>query len=109
MKPWKHGIGWLLVGQLLALLFVPLVATAHESRPAYLAINETAPGQFSVLWRTPVLAGMRLPIILKLPGRVKNLDDPVVSELATRSSNVAGSTRGRADWRGTASNSRACN
>ena len=30
----------------------------------------------------PVLAGMRLPIILKLPGRVKNLKDPVVSELA---------------------------
>jgi len=32
VKPWKHGIGWLLAVQLLALLFVPLVATAHESR-----------------------------------------------------------------------------
>ena len=37
-------------------------AWAHEARPAYLEIKETAPGQFSVLWRTPVLAGMRLPI-----------------------------------------------
>jgi hydrogenase/urease accessory protein HupE len=60
---------------------VPLAASAHESRPAYLAVNETAPGQFSVLWRTPVLAGMRLPIVLKLPDHVKNLKDPVVSEL----------------------------
>ena len=73
---------WLLAGQLLALLLVPLAASAHEARPAYLAVTETAPGQFSVLWRTPVLAGMRLPIVLKLPDRVKNLKEPVVSELA---------------------------
>ena len=53
-----------------------------SSRPAYLAVNETAPGQFSVLWRTPVLAGMRLPIVLRLPDRVRNLKDPVVSELS---------------------------
>ncbi len=81
MRRWQHGFGWLLAGQFLALLLVPLAASAHESRPAYLAVTETAPGQFSVLWRTPVLAGMRLPIVLKLPDRVKNLKDPVVSEL----------------------------
>lgn len=81
MKPCQRLIGWLLIGQLLALLLVPLTATAHESRPAYLAVKETAPGQFSLLWRTPVLAGMRLPVTLKLPGRVKNLTDPIVSEL----------------------------
>ena len=55
---------------------------AHESRPAYLEIKETAPGQFSVLWRTPVLAGMRLPVVLKIPDDVKNLKEPVVQELA---------------------------
>jgi hydrogenase/urease accessory protein HupE len=82
VKRWRHSFGWLLAGQLFALLLVPLAASAHEARPAYLAIKETAPGQFSVLWRTPVLAGMRLPIVLKLPDRVKNLKDPVVSELA---------------------------
>jgi hydrogenase/urease accessory protein HupE len=81
VKRWQHGFGWQLAGQLLALLLVPLAASAHESRPAYLAINETAPGQFSVLWRTPVLAGMRLPVVLKLPDRVKNQKDPIVSEL----------------------------
>jgi hypothetical protein len=57
------------------------VALAHESRPAYLEIKETAPGQFSVLWRTPVLAGMRLPVVLKLPDDVRNLRDPVTQEL----------------------------
>ena len=56
--------------------------SAHEARPAYLELKETAPGQFGVLWRTPVLAGMRLPIMLKLPDDVKNLKDPDVQELA---------------------------
>ena len=55
---------------------------AHEARPAYLEIKETAPGKFSVLWRTPVLAGMRLPLVLKIPDDVKNLKAPVVQELA---------------------------
>jgi hydrogenase/urease accessory protein HupE len=82
VKRWQICFGWQLAGQLLAFLLVPLAASAHESRPAYLAVNQTAPGQFSILWRTPVLAGMRLPIVLKLPDSVKNLKDPVVSELA---------------------------
>jgi hydrogenase/urease accessory protein HupE len=82
VKRWHLCFGWLLTGQLLALLLVPIAALAHESRPAYLAVNETAPGHFSILWRTPVLAGMRLPIVLKLPDHVKNQKDPVVSELS---------------------------
>jgi hydrogenase/urease accessory protein HupE len=64
------------------LLLAGAVASAHESRPAYLEIKETAPGQFSVLWHTPVLAGMRLPIVLKLPDDVKNLREPNVQELS---------------------------
>ena len=63
-----------------ALLFAP-AAGAHEVRPAYLELKETAPGQFSVLWRTPVLAGMRLPVVLKLPDDVRNVKDPVLQEL----------------------------
>ena len=63
-------------------LLASAIASAHEARPAYLEIKETAPGQFSVLWRTPVLAGMRLPIVLKLPDDVKNLREPNVQELA---------------------------
>ena len=66
----------------LALLLTGTAAQAHETRPAYLEVKETAPGQFSVLWRTPVLAGMRLPVVLKLPDDVRNLKEPVVQELA---------------------------
>jgi hypothetical protein len=62
-------------------LFTP-ASHAHESRPAYLEIKETAPGQYSVLWRTPVLAGMRLPLVLQMPQGVRNLREPVVQELA---------------------------
>jgi len=64
-----------------SLLLVPSV-WAHEARPAYLEIKETAPGQFSVLWRTPVLAGMRLPVVLQLPSDLKNTREPNVQELA---------------------------
>jgi len=67
---------------LLALFAAWPLALAHESRPAYLEIQETTPGQFSILWRTPVLAGMRLPLVLKLPDGVKNLKEPVIQELA---------------------------
>jgi len=65
---------------LLLLLFFP-AAHAHESRPAYLEIKETSPGTFSILWRTPVLSGMRLPVVLKLPDGVKNLKEPLTSQL----------------------------
>jgi hydrogenase/urease accessory protein HupE len=77
----KKRFGWLLVGVLAILLAGP-AAWAHEARPAYLELKETAPGQFSVLWRTPVLSGMRLPIVLKIPDDVQNLKEPTVQELA---------------------------
>ena len=66
---------------LASLLAVP-AARAHDARPAYLEIKETSPNKFSVLWRRPVLAGMRLPVILAMPNDVKNLKEPVVQELA---------------------------
>jgi hypothetical protein len=71
-----------LAGVVACLLLAASVASAHEARPAYLEVKETAPEQFSVLWRTPVLAGMRLPIVLKLPDDAKNLREPNVQELA---------------------------
>jgi hypothetical protein len=57
-------IAGIIAAALLALLAWPQSAHAHESRPAYLELKETAPGQFSLIWRTPVLAGMRLPVAL---------------------------------------------
>ena len=73
--PWLFAV-------LLASVFSLPTAWAHEARPAYLEIRETAPGRFNVLWRTPVLAGMRLPVVLKLPNDVRNVREPNVQELS---------------------------
>jgi hypothetical protein len=67
---------------LAAVALMPLASFAHEARPAHLDIKETAPGQFSVLFRTPVLAGMRLPLALQMPEGVRNVKPPVLDELA---------------------------
>ena len=56
-------------------------AWAHEPRPAFLDIKETASGRYEVLWRTPLNAGMRLPIALRFGDDVRNLTEPVVQEL----------------------------
>jgi hydrogenase/urease accessory protein HupE len=55
-------------------------AGAHESRPAYLQINEIAPDRYGVIWQTPVLSGMRLPVVLKLPDGVRDIAEPFVQE-----------------------------
>jgi hydrogenase/urease accessory protein HupE len=56
-------------------------ARAHESRPAYLQINETAPYRYEVLWRTPLLSGMRLPVVLNFSDGVSNVTEPAQREL----------------------------
>ena len=40
----------------------PAVATAHEVRPGYLELRETAPGVFRVLWKKPARGDMILKI-----------------------------------------------
>ena len=80
MIPWQN-FRRMIVGVVLAILFAFSSAQAHDIRPAYLELKETAPGQFNVLWRTPVMAGMRLPVVLKLSDEMRNLRDPVVQEL----------------------------
>jgi hypothetical protein len=73
--------GWL-IALMLALCALSAAAQAHEIRPAYLDLKETAPGRYDVIWRTPVLAGMRLPLVLQLPVGVRNLRDPQIDDLA---------------------------
>jgi len=76
------GFHWFLFVTLWLGLFAPVPnAWAHESRPAYLEINETTPGRYSVLWRTPVLSGMRLSVALKFSDDVRNVTEPTVQEL----------------------------
>jgi hydrogenase/urease accessory protein HupE len=68
------------VALLLLTALVP-AARAHEVRPAYLEITEADAGQYTFLWRTPVTAGMRLPVVLRLPDPTRDLREPIVQEL----------------------------
>jgi hydrogenase/urease accessory protein HupE len=70
-----------LVGGALAILIHTPGARAHEARPAYLEITETAPGRYNVLWRIPVLSGTRLPVVLRFPDEVRDVIEPGVHEL----------------------------
>ena len=72
----------LLLCALLAALAHGSLAQAHELRPAYLEINETAPGRYEMLWRTPLNAGMRLPVVLQLPDGTRNITEPSVREFS---------------------------
>ncbi|WP_419695549.1 HupE/UreJ family protein [Mesorhizobium muleiense] len=47
--------------------FLPTPADAHEIRPAYLAMLETAPDRFDVVWKVPALGEMRLGLYAHLP------------------------------------------
>ena len=70
----------LLLSIVLAALAHGSIARAHDSRPAYLEINETAPGRYEVLWRTPINAGMRLQVVLKFPDDARNITAPSEKE-----------------------------
>src|SRR5262245_34929386 len=61
-------------------------ASAHEVRPAYLEIIETAPNRYDLLWRVPVLNGNPLPVILETPEDARDIALPDNQEL--RSSHV---------------------
>jgi HupE / UreJ protein len=69
------------VAALLIALCALTAGRAHEIRPAYLDLKETAPSRYDVLWRTPVLAGMRLLIVLEMPDGVRNLREPQFDDL----------------------------
>jgi len=53
-------------------------AFAHEVRPAYLELRETAPGIYEGMWKVPARGDdMRLALDVRLPDEVRNLGKPV--------------------------------
>jgi hypothetical protein len=77
--------GWLQIvaaGLLAALVAPQSIARAHDIRPAYLQIDEIGPGRYQLLWRTPVLSGMRLPVVLRLPDEIRDVTEPATQELS---------------------------
>jgi hypothetical protein len=63
-----------------ALLAAP-AARAHEVRPAYLQIDQAGPDRYSVIWRTPLLSGMPLPVVLTFPDDVRTISGPGTQDL----------------------------
>jgi hydrogenase/urease accessory protein HupE len=55
---------------LLALLVSPVACLAHEVRPSFLELRETASGEFEVLWKTPMLGDRRLALEPEFSGDV---------------------------------------
>jgi hydrogenase/urease accessory protein HupE len=59
--------------RIIAAIFVALASAApptaaHEIRPAYLDMRETAPDRFAVTWKVPARGEMRLGLHARLPG-----------------------------------------
>jgi hydrogenase/urease accessory protein HupE len=45
-------------------------------------VTEVAPQRYEVIWRTPVLSGMRLPVVLRFPANTRNITEPALRELS---------------------------
>jgi hydrogenase/urease accessory protein HupE len=69
------------IAVLLGASTITSAARAHDVRPAYLEVTQVTPDRYAILWRTPVLSGMRLPVALRLPDGVREAREPVVQEL----------------------------
>ncbi len=64
-----RSVAWV-VAALVALLVVAFApaASAHEMRPAYLEVHEHKPGEFHVLWKTPMVGDARLSLFVEFSG-----------------------------------------
>jgi hydrogenase/urease accessory protein HupE len=64
---------------LLLMICLPASLFAHEMRPAYLAIEETADGVFDVQWKVPALGDQRLGLYARLPASCTTVADPIAT------------------------------
>ncbi len=78
----------LLVSHLVVLFLTAAHAFAHEVRPAYWELKETAPGAFETLWKQPVFADQEPGIARRLPV------DPVLPATCTSTTEMPQRTPG---------------
>ena len=64
----KQTLSWLIVS---IVIFTTVPIEAHEVRPAYLEIKQTAMETFDVFWKVPGRGDMRLGLYAKLPQNCK--------------------------------------
>jgi hydrogenase/urease accessory protein HupE len=73
-----HRVSKLRVLLLIAVAWLPMLADAHEMRPGYLEIRETAVDTYDVLWKVPAQGDdMRMGLYLQFDEDVKALMEPV--------------------------------
>lgn len=72
---------WLLPALLCLMSFL---AQAHEVRPAYLELHEARPGEFQVLWKTPMRGELRLALSPTFSGKTE-----LLTPVATRQTGSA--------------------
>ena len=73
----------------LAILAVPRASEAHEVRPGYLELRQTAEESYEVLWKVPARGQLRLGIYPRLPERCDALA-PVATYPAVPPTSIAG-------------------
>lgn len=66
----------------ISVLAITTGALAHEVRPTYLQIDQIGQGRFSVLWRTPLLSGVRLPVMLQFSEGIRPVTEPSECQLS---------------------------
>jgi hydrogenase/urease accessory protein HupE len=74
-----RGLFWMLV--CFALTYSCMLnsspLSAHESRPAFLQLKQTAPDAFDVLWKVPAMGeNLRLGLYVRLPETVELISEP---------------------------------
>jgi hydrogenase/urease accessory protein HupE len=65
----------------LATLLLPTPARADIIHPAYLWVQEIEPGQFDILWKTPLRYNLRLPIEPVFPAHCRVVSERSVEEI----------------------------
>ena len=72
------GLRWVLV-ILIALfnLLGPVAAYAHESRPAYLEINQISGDSYAILWKKPARQNRGLALSPRFPASCRDITSPV--------------------------------
>lgn len=56
-------------------------AASHDVRPAYLQIDPLGADEYKLTFRTPILSGVPLPVVLTLPEETKSVTPPRVQTL----------------------------
>jgi hydrogenase/urease accessory protein HupE len=59
------------------LLLTPAILSAHEMRPAYLQITETAPEVYDIIWKVPARGDKRLSLYVRFAEDVEIVSQPV--------------------------------